>query len=343
MIRFAKKAEVATWDQLIGANPDGGAVLQGKQFLAIKQWAGWTPRYIVCDSPQRALSVMEKTLPLLGKVWYAPKGPSTISIKDLSKLLDQLVPFAKKQGVFSLKIEPELSYNTDIRALPMLKQTLPIQYNFSTVLIDLQPNLDDILKSLPQKGRHAIRRAERDGVIVKQVKPTDKNCRIMYDLFTETAEGAHFAIRPPEYYQQFYREYGENGGLFFAFVDDTPVAGAFAMVVGQKSMYKDGASTRKRQVYGASHLLQWKVIEWAKSKGSLEHDLAGIPPINRLHDHTHSFYGMGRFKTSFNKTPTQYLGTFNIAVRPIRGWLWQEILERVWRRIYFKINKEGWY
>ena len=332
------------WDQRIAANPDGGNVLQGAAFMEQKAAAGWTIRYL--DVNGRAVAVMEKPLFGLGKVWYAPKGPSATSRDDLDALLAELVPFARAQGVFSLKIEPELDHTVDITPLRVkygLERTNPIQYNFATVLVDLSPSEDDILKSFTQNGRHAIRRAERDGVTVKKVEPTDENCQIMYELLAGTADDSSFAIRPPAYYREFYRRYGDDGGLFFAYYEGEVVAGAFAMVLGQKSMYKDGASIRKRTAYGASHLLQWYVMMWAKAKGSLEHDLAGAPPIDRAHDQTHPFYNIGRFKRQFNKHITEYVGTYNVPVRRWRGRFWTRFLEKVVRRLYFKFHRQAWY
>jgi lipid II:glycine glycyltransferase (peptidoglycan interpeptide bridge formation enzyme) len=343
-ICFATEHQIQRWNELVNADPDGGNLLQGKEFMEQKAEEGWTIRYLMVD--ELAVAMMEKYVFPLGKVWYAPKGPSTTSVSDLDALLAELVPFARKTGVFSLKIEPELDHTTNM--LPLvdtygLERTNPIQYNFSTVYVDLSPSLDDIMKSLPQKGRHAIRRAERDGVTVEQVEPTDENCQIMYQLLRGTADDSAFAIRPPGYYQRFYRRYAGNGGLFFASYQGEVVAGAFAMVQGGKSMYKDGASIRQRTAYGASHLLQWRVIEWAKAKGSRLHDLAGAPPVAKVHDQTHPFYNIGRFKRQFNKQVTEYVGTYNIPVARLRGVFWTRFWEKVIRRLYFKFRGQAWY
>jgi len=339
-IRYATDVEIRDWNTIVNQNPSGGNILQGYEFTQIKTDAGWTARYILSD--ECALAVLEKNIPLLGKVWYCPKGPGIATKEQLATLLPQLTDFARKEGVFTIKIEPELGSTVDLSDLRLIK-TRPVQYNYATVLIDLSPDLNTIMKSFNQKGRHAIHRAERDGVTVKKVEPTDENCQIMYDLFKETATGGGFAIRPPEYYQSFYRRYGDDGGLFFAYVDNKPVAGAFAMVSGEKSMYKDGASVRDRVVYGASHLLQWEVIKWAKSRGSKEHDLAGVPPIAEIKNPDHSFYGLGRFKTSFNKTVTEYVGAYEVPVRPLRAKLWTKLIEKVVRRLYFKKHHESYY
>lgn len=338
--RYATDEEIQSWNQHIIANPGGGNILQGKQFLDQKAEAGWRPRYIFVDT--RAIGVLEKSIPLLGKLWYCPKGPAAESLDDLKLTLAELKSFAEKQAVFSLKIEPELDHETDMSFLGLIK-TVPVQYNYSTVLVDLSPSLDEIMKSLPQKGRHAIRRAERDGVSIKRVETNLENCRTMYDLLSGTGAAAGFPIRPAEYYQTFYERYGKNGQLFFAYFDEQVVAGAFAMVQGQKSIYKDGASVRERPAYGASHLLQWEVICWAKEHGSLEHDLAGCPPIDQINNPDHPFYGLGRFKTSFNKTVTEYVGAYDIPVRPLKAKLWHKILEKIIRRLYFMRHHESFY
>ena len=339
-IRYATESEIENWNSIVDQNPSGGNILQGYEFTQLKAASGWIPRYILDD--ECALGVIEKKIPLLGKVWYCPKGPGIATKAQLANLLPELTEFARKEGVFTIKIEPELDHTVDLSDLPLIK-TRPIQYNYATVLVDLSPSLDEIMKNLNQKGRHAIRRAERDGVIVKKVEPTDENCQIMYDLFKGTATGAGFVIRSPKYYQDFYRKYGDNGALFFAYVDSQPVAGAFAMVQGEKSMYKDGASVRERPVYGASHLLQWEVIKWAKSKGSKEHDLAGVPPIAEIKNPNHPFYGLGRFKTSFNKTVTEYVGAYEVPVQPLKAKLWTTYIEKVVRRLYFKKHHESYY
>ena len=341
-VQPATPEQITSWNEHIIANPDGGNILQGKEFIDQKAAGGWTPRYLFVD--ERAVVTIEKSIPLLGKVWYMPKGPSTTSVDDLARLVTDLSKYARSRGVFTIKIEPELDYQTDLSALGLIP-TEPVQLNYATVYVDLSPSLEDVLANLNQKGRHAIRRAQRDGVTVEAVPATDENCERMYELFKETAQGAGFVIRPPEYYQNFYRAYENQatGQLFFAYFEGKLVAGAFAMVQGTKSMYKDGASIRERTAYGASHLLQWHVIQWAKSKGSLSHDLAGVPPIKDLKNPDHPFYGLARFKTSFNKQATQYVGAFEI---PVVGWkarFWHRYGEKIVRRLYLKRYGQSYY
>ncbi|HEY8992818.1 MAG TPA: peptidoglycan bridge formation glycyltransferase FemA/FemB family protein [Candidatus Microsaccharimonas sp.] len=342
-VRFATSEEISRWDSFILTNPDGGNVFSSYEYAQQKETGGYKHRFFFIN--HLAVTVLEKNTPPLGKLWYLPKGPNVTSSKALFDALKVLEPFAKKRGVFAVRIETELP-RTQQPTLSRhgLKKAAPIIPNPSTITLDLSPKLGDILMSLPQKGRHAIRRAERDGVTVEQVPATDKNCHTMYKLLSETAEG-QFGIRSYNYYKTFWQQFEKAGygQLFFASFEGKVVAGAYAMVYGSKSTYKDGASVRKRTAYGASHFLQWNVIEWAKERGALIHDFCGSPPSDELNNPDHPHYGIGQFKTAFNKTVTDYIGCYDLVISPVRYKAWTKLGERVYRHFYFKRTKDYYY
>ena len=342
-VRFATHEEILKWDSLILSNPDRGNVFSSFQYAQQKTTGGYKDRFLIVN--KLAVTVLEKNTPPLGKLWYLPKGPNVTSSKALFDVLKQVKPFAKKRGVFAVRIETELP-RTQQPTLSRhgLRKVAPIIPNPSTITLDLKPSLDNILMGLPQKGRHAIRRAERDGVTVELVPSTDKNCKTMYKLLSETAQG-QFGIRSYNYYKTFWQRFEKAGygQLFFASYEGTVVAGAYAVVYGTKSTYKDGASIRQRTAYGASHFLQWNVIEWAKNHGALIHDFCGSPPSDELDNRDHPHYGIGQFKTAFNKTVTDYIGCYDLVISPVRYKSWTKIGERVYRHFYFKRTKDYYY
>ncbi len=345
MLRFASNSEIASWDKHIVDNPDGGNILQSSEMAEQKTLSGWKARYIFAGP--LAMTALEKTVPGIGRLWYIIKGPGMSSVRQLDAFLPELKKFADKAGVFAIKIEPEI-LKSDEALIDFMKMGLikvsPVQPNSSTVLVDISDDLDVVLARLNQKGRHAIRRAERDGVTVQLVDATDENCQTMFNLYTITAEG-QFNVRPYQYYKKFWQRFAlaRLGQMFFAYADGQLVAAAYALVFGKKSTYKDGASVRERPVYGASHLLQWRVIEWAKKLGSDVHDLSGTPPSDQIHTITHPYYGIGRFKTSFNKEVTDFVGTYDIVVRPYRYIVWTRIGERLVMRWHHWRWHEGYY
>lgn len=341
--RYATDEEIAQWDSLILKNPDGGNVFSSLEYSEIKKLTNYAPRYVIVG--KIAVTVLEKTTSPLGALWYLPKGPGVASTKQLFDLLQALKPLAKKAGVFAIRIESELDRSTrPTLERHGLKKAAPIIPNPSTITIDISRSLDDILTGLPQKGRHAIRRAERDGVTVEKVAVTEKNAKLMYNLLAETAEG-QFGIRSYNYYKTFWKTFEEAGlgQLFFAYFEGKVVAGAYAMVFGTKSTYKDGASVRKRTAYGASHFLQWNVIEWAKSNGALVHDFCGSPPSDEIGNPEHPHYGVGLFKLSFSKEVSDFIGCYDYVLSPTRHKAWTKLGERVHRRLYFKRTKDYYY
>ncbi len=341
--RFATPEEIHSWDSLILANPDGGNVFSSFEYAEIKKLTQYTPHFLIVN--KLAVTVLEKQTPPLGKLWYLPKAPNVTSAKALIDVLKAIKPLAKKAGVFVVRVESEL----DRSCQPTLerhglKKATAIIPNPSTITLDISPSLEKVLETMPQKGRYAIRRAERDGVTTSLVTTTEENCKIMYKLLSETAEG-QFGIRNFNYYKQFWQSFEKAGlgQLFFAHFEGKIVAGAYAMTFGKKSTYKDGASVRERTAYGASHLLQWRVIEWAKSRGVEIHDFCGSPPSEEINNPEHPHHGIGMFKTAFNKEVTDYIGCYDDVVSTTNYKIWKKIGERIHRRLYFKRTKDYYY
>lgn len=344
-IRFATDDEIKDWNDLLIKNPDGGNIFQMKENAEVKSANSWKPRYITAGAI--AILALEKNIPLLGKFWYLPKGPSVASASDLVALVPDLKAFAAKNGVFSVKIESELPKDEASEsklASTALVRSFPVQPNGSTVLIDLAPSLEDILMSFNQKGRHALRRAERDGVTVNAVELTQESIDTMYELMRQTAEG-QWSLRPKEYLTNYWKRFTESGHgqMFFAYFEGQVVAASFGVAIGKNGTYKDGASIRKRTAYGASHLLQWTMMKWMKDHGVTHYDLCGVPPSDKLADETHYLHGVGTFKTSFNKNVVDFIGTFELPVNTAKFVLWKKIVERVVLRLHRKLNREEWY
>lgn len=341
--RFATPEEIANWNDLMITNPDKGNVFSSFEFAIQKETGGYKAHFLIIN--KIAVTVLEKKVPIIGKLWYTPKGPGVTTTQELWDLLKELKPFARQHGVFAIRIEPELPRQQQSTiARHGLVKAKPIIPNPSTITLDISDSLNNILTNLPQKGRHAIKRAERDGVIVKLVKSNDKNCKIMYELLSETAKG-QFSIRGYEYFRTFWQRFetASYGQLFFAYFNGQVVAGAYAMTYGTKSTYKDGASIRQRTAYGASHLLQWYVIQWAKSRGVLIHDFCGSPPSDEINNPEHPHHGIGLFKTSFNKTVTDYIGCYDLIINPNSYKIWSKLGERIAVRLHYRKHHDSYF
>jgi lipid II:glycine glycyltransferase (peptidoglycan interpeptide bridge formation enzyme) len=154
---------------------------------------------------------------------------------------------------------------------------------FTTLVIDLTRDLDDIWKDLsPKSCRYKINRAIREGVIVKRSEDYEEFWNL-YREFTQQ-KGVGFGGYTIEQLKQF-------GTLFMAEFDGEYIAGQLyledrenksdiRLLLGGSRRF--GNNTGKSKIIGfANRLLVWEVIKYAKNKGISEFDFGGFYTGNK--------------------------------------------------------------
>ncbi len=347
--RHATPAEVADWDALCAQNPGGGEVWSGDPYLRVKCAEGGYREYRIIveragETPV-AVGVLAKRVPVLGEWWHLPAGPAGRDASDVRAVAGAVAELARRTGAFLLKIEPRTGVETrsEFHSAGYV-DTVRIIPNPSTILVDVSGTEDEVFKRIGKKARNSITRAGRDGIVVTRVAATDEHCSALFTLLQETAEG-RFVLRSERYYREFWQTFERAGAgqIFLAHRDGALVAGAFAMGLGAKTTYKDGASVRAKTAYGASHALQWEVIRWAIERGATVHDLCGAPPADRADDKSHPLHGVGQFKRSFAPEITDYAGAFDLPLKPWAFACWTKLGDRLARRWSLAVRKDPYY
>jgi lipid II:glycine glycyltransferase (peptidoglycan interpeptide bridge formation enzyme) len=248
---------------------------------------------------------------------------------------------------FLIKMEPEIIQpELKLKSLfGLVKAPRDIQYNTSTVIVDLKPNEDEILASLKQKTRYNVRLAEKKGVQVEAVEATETNFRKMYELMQATQKRAGFYLRDYAYFHDFWMRHAEakRGQLFFASFEGKILAGDFVTYAGTKGLYKDGGSIREHSELQAPYLLQWEVIRWLKAQGVTEYDLHGTPPADQIDNPSHPLAGLARFKTGFNPVITEFVGVWDQPLDAAKYAKWNKYGERVAAGYARRVKKELFY
>lgn len=347
--RFATPDEVARWDELVAANPPGGEIWAGDSHLETKRFNRYRPHRLIVERAGRtsiAVGVLAKRVPLLGEWWMVMAGPEAEDVAATLEASEAIAQFAADQGAFLVKIEPRLGRETrqvflEAGYLPAIRR-IP---NESTVLVDVSGTEDEVFARLGKKARNAINRGKREGIVVTRVDATDENCTRFFELLSETAGGGRFQLRPEGYFRAFWQIFARagDGQMFFAERDGQLLAAAFAIHLGTKTTYKEGASVRDKQAYGVSHVLQWEVMRWANEVGATVHDLCGTPPSDKLDDKTHELHGVGGFKRSFQPEVTDYVGAFDIPLKARAYKLWVKLGDPLARRISLALHKDPYY
>lgn len=343
MLREATADELTRWDELIVANPDGGNVLQSRAFGDVKAQYGWQSKYMMFGGI--AFLALVRHCPLqLGDLWYIPKGPGFTNLNQLSKLAAEI----KKTGAFMIKIDPEVlaskAIGTKLSAMGFTK-VRDIQYNTSTIIADLSLTEEDILASFKQKTRYNVNLALRKGVTVMPVEVTAESVDQLYQMAKTTYERAGVYVREKSYFACFWKIHAQQGRgqMFFAKFDGQLIAGAFITHLGEKALYKDGASYREHSNLQAPYLLQWEIMKWLKLRGVTSYDLHGVPPADQMDNPKHPLAGLARFKTGFNPEVVEYIGTYDYACHRASYAAWGAIGERIVMSYESRANKRLFY
>lgn len=343
-VHYASPTEIDDWNSHIKQNPDHGNIFQTKEFAKIKEANFWLPIYIVVNDIY--ILILQRNLPILGNFWYVPKGPGISSISELKKILPKLKSFAKKNNVFSIKLEPELLKTPEILdqlAKMNLKKSRAVQAA-NTVIVDLDRPIDDIVASFTSKTRGNIRAAKKADVTTKIVPISDKNCELFYKMMSQTI-GGRSHVRNYEYFKNFWQSHfkAKTGIFMFASDGDNVIAMDFIMILGEKAARKDAASTRDHSVRGASALLEMFAIEYLKKNGVKKYDLYGSPPSDQIKNPNHPYYGFGTFKAGFNSYITDYVGCYDLVIKPSIYSFWRKYGERIAHHIYRKKHNDLYY
>ncbi|HSX41078.1 MAG TPA: peptidoglycan bridge formation glycyltransferase FemA/FemB family protein [Candidatus Saccharimonadales bacterium] len=341
-MRPATPEEIAGWDKLVAANPDGGNVLQSKAFAETKALHGWEPLYFMLG--EVAVLVLSREVPLLGEIWYICKGPG-VTVKEGLEYLSKQLPYPPP---FMVKIEPEIAKGqigpAELNAFGFEK-VRDIQYNVSTVIVSLEPSEDEIISGFKQKTRYNVRLAAKKGVSVEPAGVTEESIDQMYALMQATVDRAGVYLRDRQYFADFWRLHSEagSGQMFFAKYEGQILAGAFITYLGEKALYKDGGSVREHSDVQAPYLLQWEIMKWLKAKGIKEYDLHGTPPAEDIENSEHPLAGLARFKTGFNAEVTEFIGTYDLPVHKRRYQIWAKFGQRLAMAYAHRVKKRLFY
>lgn len=335
-LTFETSPTAQEWDDRIAATPAGGNIFQSHELGEVKRLARWVPRYAVADGV--AMTIHEKTAPGFGRVWYVPKGPCVAEVDRLAALLPDLRESARAEGVLFVRMEPEIPESPEslaaLRSLGLVR-TDPVQPHSSTVVFPLPGTEDELLAAYPSKTRNMVRRAMRDGVEVVRAPDTPETYETMWELWQDVVRDQALGVRSKDYHVRSWQTLvrGGNAQVLVARADGLPVASALVTCIGDHAEYKEGASLRDRPVPGASQLVQYEGMRWAIERGARTYDLVGVPHSSRLDDPSHPRHGIGKFKRGFTKEVTDWVGAWDLVLRPRRYAVWQRGGERVVARL----------
>ena len=332
-----------------GAPPqlgDAASLLQSSFWAKVKERYGWSSLWFE-DPPCSGgplLLLYRRLAPgcTLAYIPHAdPVGEEPEALFRLSRQLKEKLP----SGTCVLRWDlPWIRPIDDPGTFPDLTryfQKAPVDIQPPrTVLIDLSPDEESILKAMKSKTRYNVKLAFRKGVEVSEEGIESINQ--WYSLYEETARRDKIAIHPHSYYRSIFElADAESDGpdllLYMARYQESGEALAGIVVSRYKgrATYLYGASSNSKRNLMPAYALQWRAMKDAKAAGCREYDLFGIPPAD---DPDHPMHGLYRFKTGFGGTLVARPGCWDFPFKPL-GYQGYRLLEKIRRWYYLDFRK----
>lgn len=310
MIIGKKCDESGVWDEIV--HDLGGHPLQLWGWGELKSAHNWSAHRVICvnsadNTVVGGAQILVRSLPgALRRICYIPRGPVWYPGEEQG-VLDAITRYVKQHlpGVV-LTIEPD----TDALMLPQgWRQSSNTILIPRTLILDLDNDESALLGAMTKKTRQYIRKSEREGLVVRQVKRPE-DIEACLDIYHQTAERANFPLHSNQYYYDVHEKLGESSVIFAAYEDDKPVAFVWLAVSATTAFELYGGMNERGQQLRANYMLKWHSIRTCKEWGIGRYDMNGL-----LND------GVSTFKQGFASHEDMLVGTYDYPLSSLYA-LW---------------------
>lgn len=248
-------------------------------------------------------------------IGYLPKGP--MPDREMVRALRDIG--GKKNAAF-IKIEPNVeagitNYESRIKNLGLVesKKSLFTKYNF---LVDLTKGEEQLLESMHPKTRYNIKVAQKKGVEVYE-STKDHDFEIYLKLYFETTQRQKYFGHTPQYHRLAWKTLRDAGmaRLLIAKYQKKPLVAWMLFNFGDTLYYPYGGSSDEHKDVMASNLVAWEAIRLGKKLKFKTLDLWGA--LGQDASEADPWYGFHRFKAGYGPKHVEYVGTYDLVLKPI--------------------------
>lgn len=186
---------------------------------------------------------------------------------------------------------------------------------FGSYIIDLEKSEDELFSSVHSKHRNVIRKAQKDGILIKHGKDYQKQ---VIELMNDTFSRQGLSATMDENYLKCLDELSEQVEYWISEDSNGNIQGSaiFLWNKGNSCYYLHGGSA-PRTATGAMNLLIWEAMLYMKEKGVRFFDFVGArvspEPGSKLE-------GIQRFKERFGST-LKVGHAFSLVINKNKDWL----------------------
>ncbi len=292
------------WDDYV--NDLGGHPLQLWGWGSLKAAHNWSVTRLLYEQDgikKGGAQVLIRHLPWpFKRLAYIPRGPFG-ELGESAAAMAELVAYVKHTiGGLLVSTEPDktgVEWGSGWRRSP---NTILIP---RTAILDLAKSEQELLGDMTKKTRQYIRKSERDGVTIHQIK-TKEALEGVLAVYRYTAGRAHFALHGDAYYHDLYDMLGENNLVYGAYYQGKLVSFLWLAISSSTAFELYGGMTETGQESRANYCLKWHAITKCKEWGITRYDMNGL-----LND------GVSTFKEGFTNHENMLAGTYDYPLSPL--------------------------
>jgi hypothetical protein len=255
------------WDALVTGHPDFSFFHGSAWAKVLTETYGYAPNYFITKEAGKIrslLPLMEVDSWLTGRRGIALPftddcEPLCLDKNSFQKLFQSAVEFGKTRGWKYLECRGGRKFFGGV----------PSALSFYGHSLDLVPGEEKLFAQLEGSVRRAIRKAEKDGVRV-EISQGLEAMKIFYLLHCKTRKKHGLPPQPFSFFLNIHNYIlsQDLGMVALASHQQTPVAASIYFHLGDRAIYKYGASDEMFQHLRGSNLVMWEAIKWHLRRGT---------------------------------------------------------------------------
>ena len=356
-VRASDAPDDPDWDTFVEEHPAGHHA-QTSVWGRARASIGWQlVRVIISEEGQIVAGAQMdmRRMPVGGNMGFVCRGPVVHEGNpELTSLVfDEMMAMGRRHGVQYLVVQPPPGCDwmrEDLAQRGFRFGAFDIDET-ATVLIDLRPEIEELLAKMQRKRRQTIGSAERRGVTVR--RGSDADLPIFNRLKDAHSARLGYPRRQEGYYTELWRALAPRGHieLFIAEYEGEPVSALLAIPFGDTFRHMERPWSGEHGDLGTNEAVEWAAIQWARAAGYRFADLGGIDPavaeamLAGRHDavepYTAAFFKLKWGGQIFVDPPS-----FDYVYNPVLRVAYRSIPNRLMRsarmkRLLFKFREAG--
>lgn len=257
------------WDELVQKHPRSSVFHSTAWLTALSRTYGYQPLAYTTSSAGQALENAVVFCPV--ESWLTGRRLVSLPFSDhCEPLVRTGAELEILAGALAQKTSQEQWRYLELRPLQPFTLVTPLRHTqvaYAFHQLDLEPSLDTIFRNFHKDSiQRKIRRGEREGLRYGE-GATPEMLDQFYGLVKVTRKRHNLPPQSRRWFSTLLDCFGDTLKIRVAYKGDRPVAAMLTLRHKDTLIYKYGCSDSRFNNLGSMHLLFWKSIQEAKTKG----------------------------------------------------------------------------